>query len=310
MYLCKVNINNIHDKYIKTVLSDINVAKKFLSSFLPGDVLEFIDLETLQYAETDFVLQDLKEVFSDMVFTVSRKDDNEVYISIVLEHKSHPDDFTAVQLLLYVVYGYYKQYKNTGSLKLILPVVFYHGKQKWIFKSIEELIGDLPPKLKRYVPIFETVFIDLAKFSDKELNAFGDSLLTAILLLGKYIFRPDDLEKKISLIFDKLNSASNRNLIYPTIVYVLRNIDVNVILEIIENLPTPIKSDVMTAYDTWIKQGIEKGMEKGMEKGRQEELTKAVTKLYKKQFDIVQIADIMEIPIDKVKDILKGKELI
>ncbi len=301
-----MNINNIHDKYIKTVLSDINVAKKFLSSFLPGDVLEFIDLETLQYAETDFVLQDLKEVFSDMVFTVSRKDDNEVYISIVLEHKSHPDDFTAVQLLLYVVYGYYKQYKNTGSLKLILPVVFYHGKQKWIFKSIEELIGDLPPKLKRYVPIFETVFIDLAKFSDKELNAFGDSLLTAILLLGKYIFRPDDLEKKISLIFDKLNSASNRNLIYPTIVYVLRNIDVNVILEIIENLPTPIKSDVMTAYDTWIKQG----MEKGMEKGRQEELTKAVTKLYKKQFDIVQIADIMEIPIDKVKDILKGKELI
>ena len=301
-----MNINNIHDKYIKTVLSDINVAKKFLSSFLPGDVLEFIDLETLQYAETDFVLQDLKEVFSDMVFTVSRKDDNEVYISIVLEHKSHPDDFTAVQLLLYVVYGYYKQYKNTGSLKLILPVVFYHGKQKWIFKSIEELIGDLPPELKRYVPIFETVFIDLAKFSDKELNAFGDSLLSAILLLGKYIFRPDDLEKKISLIFDKLNSASNRNLIYPTIVYVLRNIDINVILEIIEKLPIPIKSDVMTAYDTWIKQGIEKGMEKG----RQEELSKAVTKLYKKQFDIVQIADIMEIPIDKVKDILRGKELI
>ena len=111
LYLCKMKINNIHDKYIKTVLSDINVAKKFLSSFLPDDVLQFIDLETLQYAETDFVLQGLKEVFSDMVFTVSRKEDSEVYISIVLEHKSQADDYTAIQLLLYVAYGYYKQYK-------------------------------------------------------------------------------------------------------------------------------------------------------------------------------------------------------
>ncbi len=297
-----MNINNIHDKYIKTVLSDINVAKKFLSSFLPGDVLEFIDLETLQYAETDFVLQDLKEVFSDMVFTASRKDDNEVYISIVLEHKSHPDDFTAVQLLLYVVYGYYKQYKNTGSLKLILPVVFYHGKQKWIFKSIEELIGDLPPKLKRYVPIFETVFIDLAKFSDKELNAFGDSLLTAILLLGKYIFRPDDLEKKIRLIFDKLNSASNRNLIYPTIVYALRNIDVNVILEIIENLPTPIKSDVMTAYDTWIKQGMEKGVEKGK--------SEVILNGWKNGLSIDLLSNITGLSEEKVRKVLEDNNLV
>ena len=53
-----MNINNIHDKYMKTVLSDINVAKKFLASFLPDNVLEYIDLETLQYAETDFVLRD------------------------------------------------------------------------------------------------------------------------------------------------------------------------------------------------------------------------------------------------------------
>ncbi len=301
-----MNINNIHDKYIKTVLSDIKVAKKFLSSFLPDDVLQFIDLETLQYAETDFVLKDLKEVFSDMVFTASKKDNNEIYISIVLEHKSQADDFTAIQLLLYVAYGYYKQYKNSGSLKLILPVVFYHGKQKWEFKSIEELLENLPPEFQRYVPVFKTVFIDLAKFSDEELNAFGDSLLTAILLLGKYIFRPADLEKKIHLIFDKLNTASNRNLIYPTIVYALRNIEVNILLKIIEDLPSPVKSDVMTAYDTLIKQGIEKGIEKG----KMEEKIEVIINGLKNGLSINILSNITGLSEERVKQIIKDNGVI
>ena len=126
-----MNINNIHDKFFKSILSDINIAKKFMSSLLSVEITQHLNIETLRYSETDFLLPDLKEVFSDMVFNVQKKDNKEVYISIILEHKSQPDNFTAVQLLLYISYGYYKQYKNTKSLNLILPVVFYHGKRKW-----------------------------------------------------------------------------------------------------------------------------------------------------------------------------------
>jgi len=152
MYFRNMNINNIHDKFFKNVLSDIDIAKKFIASFLSPDVLQHINIETLQYAETDFILQDLKEIFSDIVFTVTKKDDKEIYISIILEHKSRPDDFTAVQLLLYIAYGYYKQYKNTRSLQMILPIVFYHGKQKWIFKTINDLLNELPLELRQFIP--------------------------------------------------------------------------------------------------------------------------------------------------------------
>ena len=134
-----MNINNIHDKFFKNALSDINIAKKFISSFLSPEILQHLNIETLQYAETDFLLQDLKEIFSDIVFTVNKKDNKEIYISILLEHKSQPDNFTAVQILLYVAYGYYKQYKNTKSLQVILPIIFYHGKQAWNFKTIDNL---------------------------------------------------------------------------------------------------------------------------------------------------------------------------
>ncbi len=43
---------------------------------------------------------------------------------------------------------------------------------------------------------------------------------------------------------------------------------------------------------------------------RKESVEKPVTKLYKKQFDIAQIADIMEISVKNVKDILKSKGLV
>jgi len=306
MYFRNMNINNIHDKFFKNVLNDINIAKKFIASFLSPEVLQHIDIETLQYAETDFLLQDLKEIFSDIVFTANKKDDEEIYISIILEHKSRPDDFTAIQLLLYVAYGYYKQYKNTRKLQLILPIVFYHGKQKWIYKTIEDLLNDLPQELKRFIPAFKTVFIDLKNFSDEQLDSLGDALLTSILLLEKYAFKPEELAKKIKLIYEKLNSVSDRNLLYPIIVYSMSLIKIDIIKQIIQELPTPIKSNVMTAYDTLIQEG----MEKGIQKGREEGLEKGVLNLHKRDFTIPQIADIMEISVEKVKSILKRNNMI
>jgi len=301
-----MNINNIHDKFFKNILSDINIAKKFISSFIPPEVLQHINIETLQYAETDFLLQDLKEIFSDIVFTAKKENDNEIYISIILEHKSKPDDFTAIQLLLYVAYGYYKQYKNTRTLQLILPIVFYHGKQKWIYKTIDDLLIDLPPELQQFIPAFKTVFIDLKNFSDEQLDSLGDALLTSILLLEKYAFKPDELAKKIKLIYEKLNSVSDRNLLYPIIVYSMSLIKIDIIKQIIQELPTPIKSNVMTAYDTLIQEG----MEKGIQKGREEGLEKGVLNLHKRDFTIPQIADIMEISVEKVKSILERNNII
>jgi len=199
-------------------------------------------------------------------------------------------------------------------LQLILPIVFYHGKQKWIFKTINDLLNYLPPELQQFIPAFKTVFIDLKNFSDEQLNSLGDSLLTSILLLEKYAFKPDELAKKLKLIYEKLNSVSDRNLLYPIIVYSMRLIKIDIIKTIIEELPIPIKSNVMTAYDTLIqegrKEGKKEGREEGRKEGRVEGMEKGVINLYKRQFDIAHIADIMEISVEKVKSILKRNNMI
>jgi len=89
-------------------------------------------------------------------------------------------------------------------------------------------------------------------------------------------------------------------------------------IDIIKELPTPIKSNVMTAYDTLIQEGMEKGIQKGIQKGRKEGLEeglekgleKGVLNLHKRNFTIPQIADIMEISLEKVKHILEKYKMI
>ena len=251
-----ISVNNPHDKFFKSIMNEINVAKAIISTFLSRDILNLIDIDSLQHAKTNFVSEELKETFSDVVFSAKMKSKKEVFISFLLEHKSYPDIFTAVQVLFYLASGYYSQYKNSKKLQVIIPLVFYHGKEKWEYKSMEELFEDVPKSIRRFIPTFDTVFLDLADFSDSQLDALENSLVSAILLLQKYALRPEELAKKLHLIYSKMNSVNReRNFFREVIVYSLQLIDIKKVEEAIKELPPVIKNKVMTAYETLIQQG-------------------------------------------------------
>ncbi len=58
-----------------------------------------------------------------------------------------------------------------------------------------------------------------------------------------------------------------------------------------------------------LEEGLQKGLQKGLEKGREEGLEKGVLNLHKRDFTIAQIAEIMEISVDKVKGILERNKV-
>ncbi len=62
----------------------------------------------------------------------------------------------------------------------------------------------------------------------------------------------------------------------------------------------------MTAYDTWIKQGIEKGMEKGLLKGKIEVIING----WKNGLSIDILSNITGLSEEKVKQILKDNGLV
>lgn len=294
------NINNPHDKFLKALLNDIYVAKQYIATILPEEILTKIDIDSLQHGNTGFVMEDLKEVFSDMVFKCKLKEGNNAYLSLVLEHKSTPDKYTFIQILLYVAYGYYQQYKSGKKIHPIIPVILYHGKTKWKIKTIVELIDELPENLEKYIPQFKSVFVDLVNFSDEQLNSLGDSLLTSALLLQKYAANPQELQNKLNMIYSKLDSVRDRNLLRIMIVYSLQIVKIETIQKAIMSVSPNIKNEVMTAYDTLIQEGRQEGRQEG---AWQKNIEVIVTG-YKNGIGIDKLAIITGLDIEQVKEII------
>ena len=68
----------------------------------------------------------------------------------------------------------------------------------------------------------------------------------------------------------------------------------------------------MTLYDRLIDEGIEKGMEKGIEKGMEKGVEKThvegVTNLHKRGMNETFIAEIFNLSVQKVKEILASQK--
>ena len=301
----KGDINTPHDAFFKKTMNNPGIAKSVLKSVLPAEVYKLIDWKTLDPIQTNFVSDELKETFSDVIYTAKLKNGKEVFITFILEHKSHPDKFTPVQIMYYLASGYYKQYKNDKSLNVIIPLVFYHGKEKWIYKSLEKIFDNVPESLKRFIPAHETLFVDLADMTDRQLEALENSLVTAILMLQKYALFPDELLKKLHLIFEKMNSVKEGNFFYEVIVYSLQLIDEKKVEETLKKLPVNVKNEIMTAYESLIKKGMEKGIQQGMEQGEYIAKTKIIIKGYKKKLSVEDLAELTGLSIEEVIKIIE-----
>ena len=265
-------ITKIHDKFLKKILTDIEIAKDFFISFLDEKVLDLIDINSIQQQDVTFINSELSEAFADVVFRFKLRDaSGSIYISILLEHKSNPDKYAPVQVLYYLSHAYYKQVVvNEGELEFILPLLYYHGKENWHYKPLFELFKDVPEYLRKYIPTHQTEFIDLYRVPDAELITLSNLFLTSAMLTQKYSRDPKELFKKIGLIFGAINEASDKDdLVRSITVYFMQLIeekDVN-IEKAVEELPPNIKKFVMSTYDMILEKGMEKGMEKAIVEG-------------------------------------------
>ncbi|MDN5247418.1 MAG: Rpn family recombination-promoting nuclease/putative transposase [Candidatus Cardinium sp.] len=62
-----------HDGLAKKILSDPIAAQEFLSHYLPESCKSLLDLDTIKIEKESFVEEDLKQKFSDLVFSIRMK---------------------------------------------------------------------------------------------------------------------------------------------------------------------------------------------------------------------------------------------
>jgi len=150
---------NPHDQFFKETLAQPGATVDFLRHYLPARIVRLIEPETADRIEDSFVDEELKEHFSDLLFRVKLKNKSSAFIYVLLEHKSSPDRWVALQLLRYLVRIWEKaQREGKRKLPLVFPVVFYHGKTEWKisekFSALFE-IGDELDALREFVPEFD-----------------------------------------------------------------------------------------------------------------------------------------------------------
>lgn len=178
-------VQNPHDKFFKALMSDIPAAVKFLSEFLPHVIVKQLDLNKLHLMESSFVTDELSEIFADIIFRVPLADssgEEYIFVSILIEHKSFPDDLILLQVGQYLFKGYQEQiHSKDKQLELIIPLVYYHGKRRWELPALSDLFPSYSDSLQAFIPSLKIEFQDIGLKSDNAILEMDPIFLATVL---------------------------------------------------------------------------------------------------------------------------------
>ena len=171
---------HLHDSMAKAYFGNPQNMANFLEQCLPAHMVEALDLESLESSAETFVDDAFKQYIADLVFTCKTRNGRHGSVYILFEHKSQPEPVCALQILKYMVGIWIRFFENglfgiTKCLPFVIPVVFYHGKQKWNGKQMRDLFGD-DTTFSSCIPDFSMIVYSLKDVSRETLewDLFGD----------------------------------------------------------------------------------------------------------------------------------------
>nr|MBI1228713.1 hypothetical protein [Cytophagales bacterium] len=194
---------NIHDTFVRESFSDPVRAVAFFKEFLPSNLAQHFDFETLAVIKESYINETLQEHFSDLVFGVSLKSDISVKTDVVLlfEHKSSPDQNVLFQVGHYMFAHWTKCLAENRKPKPIIPVIYYQGTRSWKVGDLSDLIKNHPKEIKKYLPEVNYIFIDLKTISKDHLLNIQNSMMAAAILAQQWRINPAKLQEDFERIF-------------------------------------------------------------------------------------------------------------
>ncbi len=301
-------MKNVHNDLFVSTLKNKQNAIDFLEESLPEDLLAALDLADIGYDDTAYVLAQYKELFSDLVLIVKARETKIlVNVYILLEHKSSQPDGCDLffQLLSYIYAMYGEDRKNNQPFRQIIPLVFYHGCQKWyIPETFRKVINPLEIFAK-YTLDFEYILYDVSNFnSDNDRKFQKNVMLYSSLTAMKYAFEQGDLTH-IRQLLQRLNDYGLlRDVIKieMLLVYVSQTHKEHKqeIIEIINEIDKEGGLKMLTFAEYFTEQGIEKGIEKGAYLEKMDTAKKMLFKNYSLK-EIIDLTGLSETDILKLQ---------
>ncbi|EFI33420.1 putative transposase YhgA family protein [Desulfonatronospira thiodismutans ASO3-1] len=213
-----------HDHTFRAILGREPVARDFVRYHLPEEITRDMNLDTVKVSSRSYVSDNLKESMTDLVITLQLNTGEPAEIYILVEHKSDLDAWTKIQLFKYMneVWQSFIQ-KKTGTLPIIVPLVFYHGTARWNYSLEFSDLFNLPSKhYRKYIPKFEHLLHEVPEINKKKAKT--SITLEVFHLVLEYIFYPekrDQIYEALELLFKGLDAKEAHEIFAILIKYLL-----------------------------------------------------------------------------------------
>ena len=172
--------NTPHNNFAKRFLTDLVLAREFLTLNLPQALVKLIDLSTLQPIEGEFVDEAHRTHQSDILYQVSTFSGIPLILYILIEHKSNPEKWAILQLLRYMLKKWEQDVTNgSDQLTPIVPILFYHGQAEWPYPTHFRAYFPQHEAWNLFIPDFEMVLRDFSEKSATQIE--GSRHLQAML---------------------------------------------------------------------------------------------------------------------------------
>ena len=271
-------ITKKHDPLARKFLSDISVAKEFLSIHLAPELLAKCDLDTLQIESGSYIESDLAVHYSDIVYRLELKENKcSAFIFNLIEHQSSPDKMMPLRILRYqlaIIQKYIEDNEGTEQLPIVAALVFYNGSSSPYpyYLDIADLFADKDIYSNASLGKFKLV--DLTVIDDNEILQHKKLAILEILL--KHINDRNFVEvtnKIIQALKIGLSSGISNALIDSAFSYLINAKETDefkqLLVQINKNIPK-LKENVMTYAEELRNEGIQLGEQRGEQKAQQE----------------------------------------
>ena len=313
-----MKIQNVHDKFFKETFSRIDVASNFLEELLDEKFVKKLNLNTLTMDSNSFVDEELEEHFADILYTCEYGDKSKVRIALLYEHKSYKEDYPHWQLNQYMLNVWKSGFKQNKEKPIpVIPIILYHGKEKWVYQSMTSYFENLDEDLKKYIPDFEYHLINLNNIQDKQITNFKNKFLSISALLFKHSRYKKYVKKIENNLVELLKLVDNQanNFFTTSVVLYIQNTDDLTFLELITiftKVSTNLNNSVMTTaeqlisqgFNQGISQGINQGINQGFNQGLEAKEIDAVRRGYSNGISVELLSNILNLPIQKIEEII------
>ena len=285
-----------HDAVFKTFLSRVETVRDFIKIHLPPALLNLCDLNTLRLEPGSFVEDDLRQYYSDILYSL-KTTCGEGYIHVLIEHQSSPDRHMAFRLMRYAI-AVMQRHLEAGHtlLPLVIPILFYQGERTPYPYSMNWLDDFHDPHRARQ--LYDNAFplVDITVIPDEQIMHHRS--MAALTLVQKHIRQRDMARLLDQLAALLMMEQMSRQQIVGLVNYMIRAGDAQSIEPLLYELAQRVPKHGETLMTM-----AEELLQRGIQKGKFNALLEIAQKMLQRGFDSQAIMEITGLSKDELQQL-------